>query len=57
VTCGSQTLVALAPSMRLWFDARLPPLTLKTSEREGFYGTERAFSGGVMPGGVRNRFW
>jgi hypothetical protein len=48
VTCGSQTLVALAPSMRMLFDARLPPLTLKTSEREGFGGTECAFSGGVM---------
>jgi hypothetical protein len=34
--------------MRMLFDARLPPLTLKTSEREGFGGTECAFSGGVM---------
>src|SRR5262249_52238193 len=43
--------------MRVLFDERLAPLTLKTSERDGFDGIEGAFSGGVMPGSVRERFW
>ena len=53
----SQTLVAPAPSMRVLFDERLAPLTLKTSERYWFDLIERAFSGGVTPGSARNKFW
>src|SRR5438105_13451740 len=54
VTCGSQILVELIPSMRVLFDERLEPLTLKTSERDGLDGTECASAGGVKPGSVLN---
>ena len=43
--------------MRVLFDERLAPLTLKTSERDWFDLIERAFSGGVMPGSARNKVW
>ena len=46
--------VELAPSIRVLFELRLEPLTLKASAREGFVGTECAFAGGANPGSVRN---
>src|SRR5882672_7526323 len=56
-TCGSQMFVVLTPSIRMLLELRLAPLTLKTSAREGFDGTECASAGGVKPGNTRNRYW
>src|SRR5712692_1998004 len=53
-TCGSWMTVELAPSIRVLFELRLDPFTLKASAREGLVGTECAFAGGANPGSVRN---
>src|SRR5713226_7714319 len=53
-TCGSWMTVELAPSIRVLFELRLEPFTLKASAREGLVGTECAFTGGANPGSVRN---
>ena len=37
---GSQTLVALAPSMRVLFAARFTPLVLQDIDRDGLEPTE-----------------
>ena len=55
-TCGSQMFVVLTPSMRMLFELRLAPLTLNTSARDGFEGTECASAGGVKPGRTRNKY-
>src|SRR5712692_4489392 len=55
-TWGSQILVVLTPSIRMLLELRLAPLTLKTSARDGFDGTECASAGGVKPGSTRNRY-
>ena len=49
-TCGSQMFVVLTPSIRVLFELRLAPFTLKTIARDGFDGIECASAGGVNPG-------
>ena len=48
--CGSQTFVALAPSIRVLFAARFTPFVFHDMERDGFEPTECGVLGGVIPG-------